>query len=93
MRSGEVLRRRSSRGVGSDQLLAHQHAASSAADATSAAAAAGFGAGNSVLVVDSFNEAEGLRAVIRRGIPRVKKSAWWVHLFSRYASVSKKSKF
>jgi len=56
MRSGEVLRRRSSRGVGSDQLLAHQHAASSAADATSAAAAAGFGAGAAATTADRTDQ-------------------------------------
>lgn len=51
---------------------------------------AAFEVGHSALVVENFSGAEGLRAVIRRGIPRAKKSGWWVHFFSRYASAKKK---
>ncbi len=45
-----------------------------------------FEVGRSALTVEPFDDADGLRAVIRGGVPRVKASPWWVHLFSRYAS-------
>ena len=51
-----------------------------------------FEVGRSLLILDQFTGPEGLRKVIRKGIPRVKWSPPWYHLFSRYASVSKKSK-
>jgi len=53
---------------------------------------AAFEVGRSLLFLDQFTGPEGLRKVIRKGIPRVKWSPPWYHLFSRYASVSRKSK-
>lgn len=53
---------------------------------------AAFEAGRSILVVDPFEDAEGLRRVIRRANIQTKKSPWWFHLVSRYASARKKSK-
>lgn len=53
---------------------------------------AAFEVGRSILVVDAFDGAEGLRAVIREGKTIVKKSTWWVHLVSRYASFRKRFK-
>ena len=50
-----------------------------------------FEVGRSLLLLDQFIGPEGLRKVIRKGIPRVKWSPPWYHLFSRYASVSRKS--
>jgi predicted metal-dependent phosphoesterase TrpH len=44
-----------------------------------------FELGRSLLVLEAFDGAEGLRRVIRRGIPRVKWSPPWVHFSSRYA--------
>jgi predicted metal-dependent phosphoesterase TrpH len=49
-----------------------------------------FELGRSLLVLESFVGAEGLRRVIHRGIPKVKWSPPWVHLFSRYAVTYKK---
>ncbi len=46
---------------------------------------AAFELGRSLLLVDQFEGAEGLRKVIRQGIPRRKWSPPWFHLFSRYA--------
>lgn len=51
---------------------------------------AAFELGRSVLLLDPFEGPKGLRQVIRRGIPRVKWSPWWVHLTSRYASLVSK---
>jgi predicted metal-dependent phosphoesterase TrpH len=51
---------------------------------------AAFEVGRSVLLLEQFEDAEGLRRVIREGIPRVRWSPPWIHLFSRYASVVKK---
>ena len=51
-----------------------------------------FEVGRSLLLLDQFTGPEGLRQVIRKGIPRVKWSPPWFHLFSKYASISKKSK-
>jgi predicted metal-dependent phosphoesterase TrpH len=48
--------------------------------------------GRSTLWLDDFDNADGLRQVIRRGRPRTRGSAWWVHLASRYASYIKKLK-
>jgi predicted metal-dependent phosphoesterase TrpH len=53
---------------------------------------AAFELGRSVLVLDPFEGPDGLRQVIRRGIPRVKWSPPWFHLTSRYASLVKKLK-
>lgn len=51
---------------------------------------AAFEVGGSVLLLDQFTGAEEMRAVIHGGIPQVKKSSWWVHLVSRYASTLNK---
>jgi len=53
---------------------------------------AAFELGRSVLLLDPFEGPDGLRAVIREGIPRVKWTPWWVHLTSRHASMMKKLK-
>ena len=50
-----------------------------------------FELGRSLLLVDPFEGAEGLRKVIRGAKTRVRRSPWWFHLFSRYASAKKKS--
>jgi hypothetical protein len=41
------------------------------------------------MVLQPFEGAEGLRNVIRRGIPRVRRSPAWVRLISRYAVLYK----
>lgn len=46
--------------------------------------------GRAVLLLDSFQDAEGMRAVIRQGIPQVRWSPPWFHLISRYAVIRKK---
>ena len=51
-----------------------------------------FELGRSTLLLESFDNAQGLRAVIRRGIPLLRWSPWWVHLTSRYASLQRKLK-
>jgi predicted metal-dependent phosphoesterase TrpH len=53
---------------------------------------AAFEVGKSLLLLDPFTGPQEMRAVIRRGIPQVKWSPWWVHLVSRYASTIKKLK-
>ena len=51
-----------------------------------------FELGRSTLLLESFDGAQELRAVIRRGIPRLRWSPWWVHLTSRYALLQRKLK-
>jgi predicted metal-dependent phosphoesterase TrpH len=51
---------------------------------------AAFELGQSLLRLDPFDGPQELRRVIRAGVPLVKRSAWWVHLVSRYASARKK---
>lgn len=51
-----------------------------------------FEVGRSLLLLDQFVGPEGLRQAIRKGIPCVKWSPPWIHFFSRYASLSRKSK-
>ncbi len=51
-----------------------------------------FEVGRSFLVLEQFAGPEGLRKVIRRGVPQVKWSPPWIHLTSRYASIRKKLK-
>jgi hypothetical protein len=46
--------------------------------------------GRSVLHLDPFEGPQGLRRVIRGGVPRVNRSPWWFHLNSRYASLRRK---
>jgi len=45
--------------------------------------------GRSVLLLEQFQSPDELRAVIRRGIPKVRWSWPWVHLISRYAVIRK----
>ena len=45
--------------------------------------------GRSVLLLEQFQGPDELRAVIRRGIPKVRWSSPWVHLISRYAVIRK----
>jgi len=52
---------------------------------------AAFEVGRSILVVESFNGAVGLRGVIREAKIIVRRSPWWFHLTSRYASIKKKN--
>jgi predicted metal-dependent phosphoesterase TrpH len=51
-----------------------------------------FELGRSTLLLDHFDDPDGLRQVIRHGRPREKWSPWWFHLSSRYASFVKKLK-
>ena len=48
--------------------------------------------GQSLMILEPFTDAVGLRNVIRRGVPQVKRSPAWVRLISRYAVVYKKLK-
>jgi predicted metal-dependent phosphoesterase TrpH len=52
---------------------------------------AAFELGRSLLLVDQFEGAEGLRKVIRGAKFRGRWSPWWFHFVSRYASLKKKS--
>jgi hypothetical protein len=45
--------------------------------------------GRSVLLLEQFQDPDELRAVIRKGIPKVRWSSPWVHLISRYAVMRK----
>jgi predicted metal-dependent phosphoesterase TrpH len=51
-----------------------------------------FELGRSVLLLDPFEGPDGMRQVIRKGIPRVRWSPPWFHLTSRYATFVKKLK-
>ena len=53
---------------------------------------ASFELGQSLMILEPFRDADGLRDVIRRGTPKVKRSPAWVRLISRYAVVYKKLK-
>lgn len=48
--------------------------------------------GRAVLLLEQFQGSDELRAVIRRGIPKVRWSFPWVHLISRYAVIQKGGK-
>ena len=48
-----------------------------------------FELGRSLLILEPFEDAEGLWKVIRTGIPRVKWTPQWIHLTSRYATIYK----
>ena len=48
-----------------------------------------FELGRSVLLLEQFEGPEGMRDVIRRGIPRTRLSSPWVHFASRYAVIRK----
>ena len=49
-----------------------------------------FEVGRSLLLLEPFDGPDGMRNVIREGIPQVKWSPPWVHFASRYATVRKK---
>ena len=49
-----------------------------------------FEVGRSVLRLEPFEDADGLRQVIRAGVPVTKWSPPWVHFTSRYATVTKR---
>jgi predicted metal-dependent phosphoesterase TrpH len=51
---------------------------------------AAFEVGRSFLELEAFQDAESLRRVIRSGKPHTKWSPPWIHLTSRYATVTKK---
>lgn len=51
-----------------------------------------FEVGRSVIRLEPFEDADELRAVIRRGVPQVQWSPPWIHFTSRYASIRKKLK-
>ena len=51
---------------------------------------AAFELGRSLLMLEPFEDADGLRSVIRRGVPKVRWSPPWVHFSSRYAVLYKK---
>jgi predicted metal-dependent phosphoesterase TrpH len=53
---------------------------------------ASFELGQSLMILEPFQGPDGLRNVIRRGIPKVRPSPAWVRLISRYAVVYKKLK-
>jgi predicted metal-dependent phosphoesterase TrpH len=53
---------------------------------------AAFELGRSLLFLDQFKGPEELRHVIRGAKMKVKRSPWWVHFVSRYASLMKKTK-
>ena len=48
-----------------------------------------FELGRSLLLLEPFEDAAGLKKVIRAGIPKVKWTPQWIHLTSRYASIYK----
>lgn len=50
---------------------------------------AAFELGRSLLLLDQFEGPDGMRQVIRGGIPRTRLSSPWVHLTSRYAVMYK----
>jgi predicted metal-dependent phosphoesterase TrpH len=51
-----------------------------------------FELGQSLMELEPFEGADGLRDVIRRGVPKVRRSPAWVRLTSRYAVFYKKLK-
>jgi predicted metal-dependent phosphoesterase TrpH len=53
---------------------------------------AAFELGQSLMALEPFEGPEELRSVIRRGIPKVRRSPAWIRLTSRYAVVYKKLK-
>ncbi|HCB02220.1 MAG TPA: histidinol-phosphatase [Anaerolineae bacterium] len=53
---------------------------------------AAFEVGTSVILLDQFEGAEGMRSVIKQARYQTRLSAWWVHFVSRYASMVNWSK-
>ncbi len=49
-----------------------------------------FELGRSLLLLEPFEGPEGMRKVVRKGIPKTRWSPPWFHLTSRYASIRKK---
>lgn len=68
------------------ELFAREHNVAGTAGSDAHAA---FEVGRSLLFLDPFTGAKGLRQVIRGVKMKVKLSPWWVHLVSRYASMKK----
>lgn len=66
--------------------FAEQHAL---AGTVGSDAHATFELGRSVLLLEPFTDADGLRRVIRTGIPKTRASPPWFHLVSRYAKYRK----
>ncbi|NJN80531.1 MAG: PHP domain-containing protein [Anaerolineales bacterium] len=50
---------------------------------------AAFEVGKSVLLLDQFEGADGMRKVIKQAKYKTKLSPWWVHFVSRYATMRK----
>jgi predicted metal-dependent phosphoesterase TrpH len=50
---------------------------------------AAFELGRSILLLEQFGGSDGMRKVIRRGVPQTRLSSPWVHLASRYAVIYK----
>lgn len=53
---------------------------------------ASFEVGKSILLLDQFEGADGMRRIIRQAKFKTKLSPWWVHFVSRYASMKKNTK-
>lgn len=51
---------------------------------------AAFEVGTAVMVLEQFEGADGMRNAIRQARYKTRLSPWWVHLFSRYASMRKR---
>ncbi|MBI3161388.1 MAG: PHP domain-containing protein [Chloroflexi bacterium] len=51
---------------------------------------AAFEVGRSLLLLDPFTGPEEMRKVIRGARFKTRRSPWWVHFFSRYASIRKR---
>jgi len=51
---------------------------------------AAFELGRSVLLLEQFEGPDGMRKVIRNGIPKMRWSPPWFHFISRYATIRKK---
>lgn len=68
------------------RLFAERH---NVAGTVGSDAHAAFELGRSILLLDSFESAEGMRAVIRSGIPKTRWSPPWFHLASRFAVLYK----
>jgi len=68
------------------RLFAERH---NVAGTVGSDAHAAFELGRSILLLDQFEGAEGMRAVIRRGIPKTRWSPPWFYLASRFAVLYK----
>lgn len=71
------------------ELFAREH---NIAGTVGSDAHAAFEVGRSLLLLDQFTGPEEMRQVIRTAKVKVKRSPWWFHLTSRYASMKKKLK-